>query len=307
MPTADGSVLVFDSQGNLTGQNPSGPSTTLSADTSSGASTITVASTNGIVPGRALYIQSATGSDSSRVIGVQGAHTVQLSGTLIFGHSAGDSVQQLAPYELYRYATADGSLTCISCTPAGVPATGSATLGATGGGSYMPPGQSTAMNQTGSQIFFDTPDPLAPGDANTGIFATGPVGGLAQGEDVYEWEGGTVSLISDGRSASGSYLGGTTPSGNDVLFTTQAQLVSSDTDGFDDIYDARVGGGFPGSSGGSGSGCADPSSCRTGVAPTVFFPIPASTTLIAPNTPAATFTVAPITSKQRTQAAKSAS
>ncbi len=302
--TPDGSVLVFDSRGNETNQNPSGPSTTLTADVSSGANTITVASTAGIVPGRAVFIQSPTGSDQDAVTGVIDAHTLQLSGTLIYGHSAGESVSQLAPYELYRFSNTDGSLACISCPPTGVPATGSATLGATGGGSYMPPGQGTAMSSDGSKIFFNTPDPLVPGDTNTGIFATGIAGGLAQGVDVYEWEGGTTSLISDGHSTTGSYLGGTTPSGNDAIFTTQSQLVGSDGDGYDDIYDARVGGGFPSGSGGGGAACSDPASCRTGVAPTVFFSVPGSATLIAPNVPSPTFTVASITANQRKQAAK---
>ena len=188
------------------------------------------------------------GSDSDAVQSVSG-NTVTLSRPLQFGHSSGDQVVQLAAGELYRYSTASNSLTCISCTPAGVTATGPASFGASGGGSYEPPGTGVNMSSDGSRIFFDSPDPLVAGDVNGGSFANGLFGGTTLSEDVYEWENGHVSLISDGRSATGSVLGGTTLTGDDVFFTTLATLVPQDGDGFDDIYDARVGGGFPAPSG----------------------------------------------------------
>jgi hypothetical protein len=40
-------------------------------------------------------------------------------------------------------------------------------------------------------------------------------------------------------------LVGTTPTANDVFFTAVDRLVGWDTDSLNDIYDARVGGGFP--------------------------------------------------------------
>jgi hypothetical protein len=121
---------------------------------------------------------------------------------------------------------------------------------------------------------------------------------------VFEWKNGQVSLISDGNISTGAALGGTTPSGNDVFFTTRAQLVPQDTDGYDDIYDARVGGGFPAPSAPATAPCLSADSCRTSVAPTVFFPVPSSTTLIAPNVGAPSFTVSSISAKQRKGFAK---
>jgi len=120
---------------------------------------------------------------------------------------------------------------------------------------------------------------------------------------VYEWENGVRSLISDGRSSLGAGLGGTTPSGNDVFFTTDAQLVPQDSDGFDDIYDARVGGGFPSSGPGPGA-CQSAESCRSAIAPTAFFPVPGSSTLISPPTITPAFTVNSISAKQRANFAK---
>jgi hypothetical protein len=73
--------------------------------------------------------------------------------------------------------------------------------------------------------------------------------------DVYEYEldgagGCTVApgclyLISSGTSSQGSWFVDASASGEDVFFTTNQQLVSSDTDGAFDLYDARVDGGFP--------------------------------------------------------------
>ncbi|MGH2902122.1 MAG: hypothetical protein ACRDK7_00790 [Solirubrobacteraceae bacterium] len=92
--------------------------------------------------------------------------------------------------------------------------------------------------------------------------------GTFYADNVYEWEppgvkscpegeaGGCVSLISDGldtKAAPGTgsaaksavALGGETPSGTDIFFTTADQLVPEDTDTAVDIYDAREDGGFP--------------------------------------------------------------
>jgi len=120
-------------------------------------------------------------------------------------------------------------------------ATRAANLGAASGGAYGPVG--VPMTADGSEIFFQSPDPLVPQDLNSDTPPAGLFGFLGTA-DVYEWENGNVSLISDGRSP-GSFLGSTTPSGNDVTFGTSGQLVPQDLDGFSDIYDARVNGGIP--------------------------------------------------------------
>ena len=98
------------------------------------------------------------------------------------------------------------------------------------------------MTSDGSKIFFQSPDALVPEDLNSDTPPGGPFGFLGTA-DVYEWQSGNVSLISDGVSP-GSTLGSTNPSGSDVTFTTTGQLVPQDLDGFSDIYDARVNGGI---------------------------------------------------------------
>jgi len=232
---------------------------------------------------------------------------------LFFPHFSGDSVIQRPPFEIYRYTTASNTLTCISCTPAGVTPTGSPGLGATGGGSYDPAGNGVPMTPDGSRIFFDSPDPLTPGVVSSPPIPIGLFGGLTFVSSVYEWEadgtgscsqsGGCVFLISDGHSTTGSSLGSTTSSGNDVFFTTEDQLVPQDTDGYDDIYDARVGGGFPAPAA-PPAACGSPDSCRSSVAPTVFFPTPSRSSLVQQNANAASFRVSSISANQRKQFAK---
>ncbi|HEU5481401.1 MAG TPA: hypothetical protein VFU90_16255, partial [Candidatus Tumulicola sp.] len=58
--------------------------------------------------------------------------------------------------------------------------------------------------------------------------------------DTYEWENGTVYLISSGASAEYSPFLDNSASGNDVFFATTDELVSGDNDGGFDVYDARV-------------------------------------------------------------------
>jgi uncharacterized repeat protein (TIGR01451 family) len=95
-------------------------------------------------------------------------------------------------------------------------------------------------------VFFESPTALTPQALDDQIDGFGePV------PNVYEYRAGDVSLLSDGRDTStvggspGVGLLGADPSGADVFFTTVDSLVAQDTDTQRDIYDARVGGGFP--------------------------------------------------------------
>src|SRR5262249_27571980 len=64
-------------------------------------------------------------------------------------------------------------------------------------------------------------------------------------QDLYEWEGGRIRLISTGTSSAGSSFAGASANGDDVYFLTRQSLVGQDTDDNVDLYDARVDGGLP--------------------------------------------------------------
>jgi hypothetical protein len=63
--------------------------------------------------------------------------------------------------------------------------------------------------------------------------------------DVYGYENGHVYLISSGTSDEDSGFLDASADGSDVFFSTFSRLVGQDIDESRDIYDARVGGGFP--------------------------------------------------------------
>lgn len=88
------------------------------------------------------------------------------------------------------------------------------------------------MSDDGQRAFFAAKDALVPEDTN-------------ELQDVYEWHDGTVSLVSTGTATKDVRLLGASHSGDDVFFTTNQRLVGWDTDENVDVYDARVGGGFP--------------------------------------------------------------
>ena len=89
-----------------------------------------------------------------------------------------------------------------------------------------------AVTENGSEVVFTSAEPLAPGAINGKT-------------NVYEWQNGNVALISSGTSPEADDEPVITPSGHDIFFDTVSGLVPSDTDGLRDVYDARVGGGFP--------------------------------------------------------------
>lgn len=133
--------------------------------------------------------------------------------------------------EVYRYDVPSSALACVSCPPAGVTASGNADISYDNGGGSNDKPKSTVdsrvMSADGSRVFFDTPDPLVSQDSNGR-------------RDVYEWEDGSVFLISSGASPEDSFYLDNSESGGDVFFNTVAGLVAADADGAYDAYDARV-------------------------------------------------------------------
>jgi hypothetical protein len=99
-------------------------------------------------------------------------------------------------------------------------------------------GNTRVVSDDGSRIVFTSEEPLSSAAVNH----------LA---DVYEWHEepgwseGRVSLISTGSATEPVTHVTISPSGNDVFFVTSQGLVPQDTDGVGDVYDARLGGGFP--------------------------------------------------------------
>lgn len=174
--------------------------------------------------------------------------------------------------QAYRYDTHTAELRCLSCPGAGVSPSGDAKLSnadqardrehETGAGLLV---GNRSMSADGRQVFFDTPEALVPGDVN-GV------------RDVYEWEEGQVHLISTGTDPQPSFFLDNSESGADVFFATAAGLAASDTDGGYDVYDARIGGGFPRAQ--STSGCQAECQGPTSGAPE--FPVPASALFAGP-------------------------
>ncbi len=167
--------------------------------------------------------------------------------------------------ELYRYDAADGSVMCVSCGEGVAPA-GISRIREPGNEYELLPsdGPSTAlqMSEDGRRVFFQTSAQLVSQDRNETSVEEEVRGAVlvGRGSDVYEWEAdgteeepgvfcgvvnGCTHLISAGEDVGPEYFLGTSSSGDDVFFTSAAQLVPQATPGFSNIYDARVGGGFP--------------------------------------------------------------
>jgi hypothetical protein len=95
-----------------------------------------------------------------------------------------------------------------------------------------------ALTADGSRVFFSSEDALTRQ-------------ALGGSNNVYEYHEGEVGLVSDGHDTAFTEgfpaveLVGADESGRDVFFTTADRLVPQDTDDQVDLYDARIGGGYP--------------------------------------------------------------
>lgn len=155
-----------------------------------------------------------------------------------------------ADIDVYVWREKDGWI-CVSCQVPGDPSGGPSTTGSMGR-TYMLGGEislnetSSAVSEDGERVLFQTQDALVATDVNS------PCAEEALGEfiiypctDVYEWHDGRLALITPGIASSDVSLLGISESGRDVVFYTRQRLVGWDKDELIDIYDARIGGGFP--------------------------------------------------------------
>jgi DNA-binding beta-propeller fold protein YncE len=139
--------------------------------------------------------------------------------------------------ELYVYSADTHELACASCNPSGAPATSDARnnqrFGT--GGAVTTLHFNHPFSDDGRHAFFTTAERLVREDTNGK-------------RDVYEYDvpSGTVHLLSSGKpDTSDTYFMEASKDGSDAFFITRQQLVGWDTDLSYDLYDARVGGGFP--------------------------------------------------------------
>ena len=178
--------------------------------------------------------------------------------------------------QLYRYDSVEHSVECLSCASPFRPRPEAPVVladrtGGNGNVRHTPNSvpEVPVVSADGDFVFFDTATPLVPQDVDGEIHpCQGGGGGCGVGaelgnhnndyttsSDVYEWRKngvdgcsntqGCLALITSGTGGLMNVLLGTDASGRDVFFATHSQLVAGDTDEQGDVYDARIGGGFP--------------------------------------------------------------
>lgn len=203
--------------------------------------------------------------------------------------------------QVFEYTSDSNTLTCASCNPSGARPSGPSFIGAAPKVNSQEPENHLSRNLSddGGRLFFDSPDALVPAGTN----------GAA---NVYEHEqdgagschqtAGCLYLISAGTSSAGSFFEDASPSGDNVFFTTDRQLVAQDRDTRSDLYDARVGGGFSAPVAPvpcSGESCKPAPSSQ----PTIFGPLPsaafAGTGNIFPVVPKPAVAAKPLTRAQK--------
>jgi hypothetical protein len=170
---------------------------------------------------------------------------------------------------VFDYDAEAGLLSCVSCNPSGADAQAEVALRGRGATSLslspMPTYMERWISADGSRVFFQTTQALTVQDTN----------GL---QDVYEWQrqgsagcpassaspftGGCLRLLSDGAGQNPSWFLEASAGGDDVFLITRDQLTPAARNGQLRVFDARVDGGFPASTG----AMVQPPSCESGEA-----------------------------------------
>ncbi|MEA2201771.1 MAG: hypothetical protein QOI89_2367 [Solirubrobacteraceae bacterium] len=180
-----------------------------------------------------VVAQSAPNDSTGGISYIPQAQTTPDGAKLLFQtHAQVTSFANAGFGEIYTYTLPSKSLSCISCTIVSAAPTADASLSTEVRSSFFAPARN--ISDDGSWIFFQAGDALVPGDVNGK-------------QDVYEWHDGIVSLLSGGQGSDDSFFAGSDVGSDkrDVFFLTVDKLTPSDTDTAYDLYDARIGGGFP--------------------------------------------------------------
>ncbi len=287
--SADGSRVYFVATGILTGANERGAAPALGnpnlyvyerdADHSGGR----IAYVGGLVSGIAQdEFQWLNGEDARK-----NAVALPASGSEADGHvlafttssaltaDDGDSAK-----DLYRYDDTSSDpaalLRCVSC--AGDGPSDVKSFARWVGFSKPDVVQTARVASADLETFvFVSKEQLTPGDEN-------------QAWDVYSWNDGSIQLITGGTERFGVVVEETSdttsttaisPDGSNIYFVTSAPLDSADTNSAPDLYNARVGGGFPASPP-DGSECAGQDSCYGSLPPAPIPPVSGSSTFAGP-------------------------
>jgi hypothetical protein len=173
------------------------------------------------------------------------------------GYDNLDAASGEAAQEAYLYDARAEELLCVSCNPTGArPLADNLNIPAAPvwAAARLPNPRSPLnpphpLAEDGKRLFFESHEALVPRDAN-GTWDVyqweAPGKGSCDRGDATHWEeaGGCVDLISSGESTAASRLLDADPSGSNVFIGTQSSLIGIDF-GSNDVYDVRIGGGFP--------------------------------------------------------------
>lgn len=219
----DGTYVYFVAFGNLGGAAVSGsPNLYLWHDGS-----VRYIATLSAADGQDWTLYQSTSAGLTSRVTPDGHYVAFESAASLAGYDNTDAVTGAADTEVYRYDATSDTLVCGSCRPDGARPHGSSTI-------TPPPFElNTTRNLADNgRLFFDSADDLVPQDTNGRT-------------DVYEYADGAPALISTGTSRYDAHFQDASSSGDDVFFSTRAQLVPQDSDDLVDLYDATVGVGFP--------------------------------------------------------------
>jgi hypothetical protein len=170
--------------------------------------------------------------------------------------TAGPEADTSGAQQVYRYDFQTGQLLRVSIGHEGFANNGNtpgvgAVIGKANEPLEGPPtanDENRAISDNGEIIAFVTAEQLQSTDVAGGSNTSCVGSKLADGAgcEVYAWHNGSVNMISDGQDPNGAEYAGMSATGSDIFFQARTQLVGQDTDSLGDIYDARIGGGFPG-------------------------------------------------------------
>jgi len=173
-----------------------------------------------------LFVAKASPSLTSDAVGTpSGCHHKQREEDENSGELTGPCI------ELYRYEVDQHSIECLSC------ARGATTTYRLGSPSINNDSD-FRISADGSTVAFATKQPLVRADVN-------------RNTDIYEWHNGSIRLVTDGVTAfqenvAAPQVNAVDHDGKNIFFSVvEPGLTGYERDEFLNLYDARVGGGFP--------------------------------------------------------------